>query len=173
VGDSLNQTLDDLNEVVSISSNLDLNIERLKINDYLDKTLDLIQVEIQKKEAEIKREIPSEMIVEFNPAYLESVLLNFLTNALRYSEPERPLKITIKGFQDNGCWVLSIKDNGIGIDLDLHGDKLFGLYKTFTRSATSRGVGLFITRNQINAMGGKVSVESKVGVGSTFKVYFK
>lgn len=173
VGDALNETLDDLSEVVSISANIDLNVEKLKINDYLDKTIDLIQVQIDKKGALIEREVPDEMIVDFNPAYLESVLLNFLTNALRYSEPERSLKITIRGVNVNGSWVLSITDNGIGIDLDQHGDKLFGLYKTFTRSASSRGVGLFITRNQINAMGGKVTVESTVGVGTTFKVYFK
>ncbi len=173
VGDALNETLDDLSEVVSISSNIDLNVEKLKINDYLDKTIDLIQVQIDKKGAVIEREVPDDMIVGFNSAYLESVLLNFLTNALRYSEPERPLKIIITGFKKNGAWVLSIADNGIGIDLKRHGDKLFGLYKTFTHSKSSRGVGLFITRNQINAMGGKISVESTVGVGTTFKVYFK
>ncbi len=173
VGDALNETLDDLSEVVSISSNIDLNVEKLKINDYLDKTIDLIQVQIDKKGAVIEREVPDDMIVGFNSAYLESVLLNFLTNALRYSEPERPLKIIITGIKKNGEWVLSIADNGIGIDLKRHGDKLFGLYKTFTHSKSSRGVGLFITRNQINAMGGKVSVESTVGVGTTFKVYFK
>lgn len=173
VGDALNETLDDLSEVVSISANIDLNVEKLKINDYLDKTIDLIQVQIDKKGAIIEREVPDDMIVEFNSAYLESVLLNFLTNALRYSEPERPLKIIITGIKKNGTWVLSITDNGIGIDLKRHGDKLFGLYKTFTHSKSSRGVGLFITRNQINAMGGKVSVESTVGVGTTFKVYFK
>ncbi len=173
VGEALNQTLDDLNEVVSISSNLDLNVQQLKINEYLDKTIDLIQVQINKKAAVIEREVPDEMVIEFNPAYLESILLNFLTNALRYREPERPLRISITGVQEKGKWVLIITDNGIGIDLERHGDKLFGLYKTFTRSATARGVGLFITKNQIIAMGGEVAVESKVGVGTTFKVYFK
>lgn len=173
VGDALNETLDDLNEVVSISANLDLNVQQLNINEYLDKTLDLIEVQIQEKAAVIERQVPDSMVVEFNPAYLESVLLNFLTNAIRYREQERPLRISITGVQENGSWVLMIKDNGIGIDLDRHADKLFGLYKTFTRSATARGVGLFITKNQINAMGGTVSVESEVGVGTTFKVFFK
>ncbi|HSM62404.1 MAG TPA: PAS domain-containing sensor histidine kinase, partial [Gillisia sp.] len=173
VGSELNHTLDDLNEVVSISTNLDLSIEPLQINAFLDKTIDLLHVQIERKEAIVKRNIPDEMIVDFNPSYLESVLLNFLTNAIRYRDPKRKLVISITGFREKKAWVLEIADNGIGIDLERYGDKIFGLYKTFTTVPNSRGVGLFITRNQINAMGGKVEVESKVGVGTTFKVYFR
>lgn len=173
VGSELNHTLDDLNEVVSIRTNLDLNMEPLQVNTFLDKIIELLEVQIKRKDAVIIRDVPDEMIVDFNPAYLESVLLNFITNALRFREPERKLEISIKGVQKKGAWVLLVKDNGVGIDLERHGDKLFGLYKTFTSTPKSRGVGLFITRNQINALGGEVEVESKVGVGTTFKVYFR
>ena len=113
------------------------------------------------------------MQVVFNASYMESILLNFLTNALRYSDPARKPVIDISGYKENGAWILEISDNGIGIDLDQYGDKVFGLYKTFTDRKDSRGVGLFITKNQINAMGGEVSVDSEPGVGTTFKVYFK
>lgn len=173
VGNALNLTLDDLNEVVSINTNLDLSIEPLHVNTFLDKTIDLLELQLSEKAAVINRNVPDEMIVEFNSAYLESVLLNFLTNAIRYREHKRQLEITIHGYQEGDAWVLEIGDNGVGIDLDRHGDKIFGLYKTFTPSPSSRGVGLFITRNQIEAMGGSVSVESEVGVGTVFKTYFK
>ncbi|TVZ26786.1 hypothetical protein JM83_1776 [Gillisia sp. Hel_I_86] len=173
VGNALNLTLDDLNEVVSIGTNLDLKVEPLNVNVFLDKTIELLEVQINRKAAIIRRDVPDEMVIDFNPAYLESVLLNFLTNALRFREPERKLEISIKGTRENGAWILFVKDNGIGIDMECHGDKLFGLYKTFTTAPNSRGIGLFITRNQINAMGGEIFVESKVGVGTTFKVCFK
>jgi len=173
VGTALDVTLDDLNEVVSINTRIDLNEEPLSINAFLDKTLELLHVKIEEQNAIILRDIPEDMIVDFNPAYMESVLLNFFTNALRYNDKERPLKITVTGIKKEGSWLLSIKDNGIGIDLKRHGDKIFGLYKTFTQTLNSRGVGLFITRNQIEAMGGSVEVESEVGVGSEFKIYFK
>ncbi len=173
VGCALNQTLDDLNEVVSISTKLDLNVEYLNINKFLDKTFDLLHVQIDNKQADIIRNIPEDMIVQFNPSYLESVLLNFVTNALRYSEKARDLKIWITGAKKKGQWTLTIRDNGIGIDLERHGDKIFGLYKTFTQTPNSRGVGLFITRNQIEAMGGSVEVKSEVGVGTEFKINFK
>ena len=173
VGAALNETLDDLNEVVSINTRIDLNVEQLNINRFLDKVFELLQVQIKEKNANIIREVPDDMIVQFNPSYLESVLLNFITNALRYSEKERALKIWISGVKKKGSWILVIKDNGIGIDLERHGDKMFGLYKTFTQIPNSRGIGLFITRNQIEAMGGRVEVESEVGVGTEFKINFK
>ncbi|WP_264527412.1 ATP-binding protein [Flavobacterium sp. N2550] len=69
--------------------------------------------------------------------------------------------------------VLEISDNGIGIDLKKYGDKLFGMYKTFHENPDSKGIGLFITKNQIDAMGGYVTVESEPNVGTTFKIYFK
>lgn len=68
---------------------------------------------------------------------------------------------------------MNVSDNGVGIDMERYGSSIFGLYKTFHGHEDSRGVGLYITKNQIETMGGKIEVESKPNVGSTFKVYFK
>ncbi|MCJ7758857.1 MAG: PAS domain S-box protein, partial [Gillisia sp.] len=173
VGVALDQTLFDLNEVVSVQANTDLIVEPLLVSDYLKITLDLLQVQIQKKKAIIRQEIPEEMLVNFNPAYMESVLLNFLSNALRYSDHQRTPEILISGTRENENWVLEISDNGIGIDMERHGEQLFGMYKSFTDSPNSRGMGLFITKNQMDAMGGRVTVESQVDIGTTFKLHFK
>jgi diguanylate cyclase len=173
VSDNLNQSLHDLNEVVSINNNLDINVESIRVSEYLGKTLEVLQLQIKKQSATIKNKVPAEMQVTFNASYMESILLNFLTNALRYSYRNRDPEIEINGYRENGSWCLEIIDNGIGIDLKKYGDKVFGLYKTFTDRKDSRGIGLFITKNQINAMGGKVTVNSIPGVGTTFKVFFK
>lgn len=172
VSGALNQTLHYLNEVVSIQSNLDLKRETLKVSLYLNRTLDLMEMEIRKKKARIVNRVPEEMLVTFNPAYMESILLNFISNALRYKHPDRDPEIKVSGYQTEGKWVLEITDNGIGIDLERHGEKLFGLHKTFTKMRDSRGVGLFITKNQVEAMGGSIDVKSKVGEGTSFKVIF-
>ena len=67
--------------------------------------------------------------------------------------------------------ILEISDNGIGIDLKKNGSKIFGMYKTFSNNPESKGIGLFITKNQIDAMGGKIVVESQPNEGTTFKIY--
>lgn len=172
VAGSLNQTLHHLNEVVSIQSNLDLKREPLKVKFYLNRTLDLMEMEIKKKNARLINEVPEEMVVTFNPAYMESILLNFISNALRYKHQDRDPVIRVTGYESKGKWVLEIADNGMGIDLERHGKKLFGLHKTFSKMSDSRGVGLFITKNQVEAMGGSIDVESKLGEGTSFKVIF-
>lgn len=172
VAGSLNQTLHHLNEVVSIQSNLDLKREPLKVKFYLNRTLDLMEMEIRKKNARIINEVPEDMIVRFNPAYMESILLNFISIALRYKHQDRDPVIRVVGYKSDSKWILEITDNGMGIDLERHGKKLFGLHKTFTKMSDSRGVGLFITKNQVEAMGGSIDVESKVGEGTSFKVLF-
>ncbi|WP_239106996.1 ATP-binding protein [Flavobacterium macrobrachii] len=68
---------------------------------------------------------------------------------------------------------LSIKDNGIGIDLKRNKEDLFGMYKTFNNNPDAKGLGLFLTKNQIDAMGGKIETESELGIGTNFIIYFK
>ncbi|WP_299154425.1 PAS domain S-box protein [uncultured Christiangramia sp.] len=173
VSGNLDQSLHDLNDVVSISTNMDISIQKINVRDMLENTLEILIPQINRKEARIRNKVPAEMEVSFNAAYMESVLLNFLTNALLYTDKSRTPEIIISGYLKNERWVLEVEDNGIGIDMDAYGDKIFGLYKTFSSRKDGRGVGLFITKNQVEAMGGSVDLESTPGEGTTFKVYFK
>lgn len=101
----------------------------------------------------IKNSISKDETLTYNPAYLESILLNFTTNAIKYSHPERTPEISYSIDTNENIKVLKISDNGLGINLERHGKKLFGMYKTFHNHKDSRGIGLFITKNQIEAMG--------------------
>jgi sensor histidine kinase regulating citrate/malate metabolism len=69
--------------------------------------------------------------------------------------------------------VLVISDNGVGIDLVKNADKIFGMYKTFSNNPESKGIGLFIAKNQIDAMDGNITVESQPNIGITFKIYIR
>ncbi|WP_437371467.1 sensor histidine kinase [Maribacter litoralis] len=108
--------------------------------------------------------------VNYNPIYLESIFLNLISNAIKYRSPDRVPKIFISSKQENEKTLLEFKDNGVGIDLKSHGHKLFGLNKVFHKHPEAKGIGLFITKAQILAMGGSITVESEVNVGSTFFV---
>jgi signal transduction histidine kinase len=164
--------MDNLNEVVSIQTDINPIIEDLNLNNYIQKTIEVLGNQIIKNNVLIHNNISDTATVSFNPAYLESVLLNFISNAIRYKHPQRRPEIILHFYTENKTKVLEIKDNGIGIDLKKNGKKLFGLYKTFTSNPESRGIGLFISKNQIDAMKGKIEVESTLNKGTTFKIHF-
>jgi len=115
--------------------------------------------------------IPEELMIDAIPVYLESILFNLISNAVKYADPDKESSIELNGgFTKEGWGWFSVTDNGLGIDLDKYGDKLFGMYKTFHDHEDSRGVGLFLIRNQIDTMDGNIHVESEPGKGSTFRV---
>ncbi|NUY79859.1 PAS domain-containing protein [Flavobacterium sp. MAH-1] len=173
VSASLNETMTNLNEVVNIQTNISLVSEKLNLRHYIESAVAVLSEQIALKGADISIDVPRWAEIVFNPAYLESILLNLISNAIRYSSTERQPKIHILWIENAEGKTLSVSDNGIGIDLDKYGDKLFGMYKTFSNNPDSRGIGLFITKNQIEAMGGSISVESEPHKGTTFTVRFK
>lgn len=171
VSNSLNETLFNLNEVVNIQTNIGLVIEKLNLKNYIDNTLVILAEKIKEKEPHIISNVGDDIEINYNPAYLESILLNIISNAIRYSHKDRKPKIFINYLKENNLKIIEISDNGIGIDLEKNGNKVFGMYKTFSDNPDSKGIGLFITKNQIEAMGGSITIESKPGIGTTFKIY--
>jgi signal transduction histidine kinase len=128
---------------------------------------------IKLKDIQVLNYVPNSVKILCIPAYLESIMLNLLTNAIKYSDPNKEAKIVFTTEPNDDFVILNVKDNGLGIDLEKHKDSIFGLYKTFHRNKDARGVGLYLTKNQIENMGGKIEVESTLNFGTTFKVYFK
>ena len=168
----LDDTLYDLNEVVSIQKNINLVTEPLPLYEYVERARQVLSEQIHLKKAAIHNYIPQDITVNYNPAYLESILLNLLSNALKYSHPDRTPIIEFKFLPDtDGTMMLCISDNGLGIDLVKNKDKIFGMYKTFHGNKDAKGLGLFITKNQVEAIGGALEVESEPNVGTTFKIH--
>ena len=127
----------------------------------------------QNAEATIYNEIDESLCIKGVPAYLDSIILNFLTNAIKYKSEKRAPVIELTSRVEDGFVVLKVKDNGLGIDMKKYGNKLFQMYKTFHKNEDSIGIGLFITKNHIESLGGKVIVTSEVDVGTEFSIYFK
>lgn len=173
VSSKLSDTINNLNEVISIQSNINKQRKKIKLNEYISKTLSILSGEIETHQIIIENKIYDNLEVLYNPAYLESILLNFLSNAIKYRSIDRIPRIILNCSwnKDHNSFILQIKDNGRGIDLEKHGKDLFGMYKTFHRNTDAKGIGLFITKNQVEAMGGKIEVESEVGIGTTFNIY--
>jgi len=169
---NLDETIVELNDVVKTSWELDKKRRRLDIEDVLNKILANIGQEIIDLEAQINIDLESMPSIYYPKVYLESILQNLVTNALKYRSPDRKPVVNIRTYKDGAAGCLTVEDNGLGIDLKRFGAKLFGLRKTFHTNEDARGVGLFITRAQVESMGGDIQVESVVDKGSVFKINF-
>jgi len=169
---SFDETIKNLNEIVKIQTNISKQKEQINLYQYVEKTTDLLRSEIKLHQVIVNNTIPKDLSILYNPAYMESILLNLLTNSIKYRHPDRTPEISIHCYSINDNLILEITDNGLGIDMDKHGQKIFGMYKTFHGNSDAKGIGLFITKNQIDAMGGKVEVISEVDKGSTFRIFF-
>ncbi|WP_417364232.1 PAS domain S-box protein [Galbibacter sp.] len=165
-------TIANLNEIIAINTNLNIKTEVVNIRHEINEAFTNISELTKSAFAEIEINVPEQVQINVVKAYLESILLNIFTNAIKYKSPKRYPKITIDYENTKGYSIITISDNGIGIDLKKHGHKLFGMYKTFHGNRDARGIGLFITKNQIEAMKGKIEVESNVDQGTKFKIYF-
>jgi len=91
---------------------------------------------------------------------------------IKYKSQDRTPEIYLESKIENGKTIFMVTDNGLGINMEKHGHKLFGLNKVFHHHPDAKGVGLYMTKIQIEAMGGSIAASSKVGEGSTFTVIF-
>lgn len=173
VSKGFSNTVDNLNEIVTAQNLVTKKPVTVNLHEYVERSLEILRLEIRSTEAIIRNNVRVDTELRINPAYCESIVLNLLSNTLKYRHPDRAPVVDVNATEQNGFIVLSVKDNGQGIDLDKHGKDLFGMYKTFHGNSDANGIGLFITNFQVQAMGGHIEVESKVNEGSIFKVFFR
>lgn len=171
--DNLLETLENLNEVVTLSTNTQAQKEKLNLASKIAEIQQNLSHITQNNKLQIINNVSKDINIEIVPAYLDSILMNFITNGVKYKHPDREPVLEFSTEKKGVYTLLNIQDNGIGIDLKKYGSKLFGMYKTFHTNKDARGIGLYITKNQVEAMHGKIEVESKVGEGTKFKVFFK
>lgn len=169
----LTNTLNELSKALSIKTDTAIEKSKLNFADFLNAMAVVCQTDIEHSKAVLQSNFTACPSILYPAMYLESILLNLLTNAIKYRHPERSPIITFETFENKQEGkVLKVSDNGLGIDMERHGKKMFGLHKTFHRNADARGVGLFITKAQIEAMGGSITVSSVPNEGTVFTIYF-
>ncbi|PQJ11935.1 hypothetical protein CJD36_009085 [Flavipsychrobacter stenotrophus] len=105
--------------------------------------------------------------------YLYSVFFNLISNSIKYQQPNIPPVIEIQTRRTNDKLEIIFRDNGMGIDMGRKGDQVFGLYKRFHTHVEGKGVGLFMVKTQVEALGGTISVSSQVNRGTQFVIQFK
>ncbi len=137
----------------------------------IQRVLELNRQLIEERQATVNLSVEEHLTVKAIPAYLDSIFHNLITNGIKYGLTRFSKEIDVSASQESGFVVISVRDYGTGIDLELYGHKLFKLGSRLHSTADGQGLGLYMTKNQIEALGGSIAVESKPSEGTTFTVH--
>ncbi len=165
--DALTNSLDTLMKIAEIKLNKAVPYDECDVAKIIDEIIVQQQSIIYATHAVIMRQLDV-AFVKYPKAYLENILYNFISNALKYSKHNVPPAITITTEVYDNTVRISIKDNGLGIDMEKYGSKIFKLNQVFHAGYDSKGVGLYITKSQVESLGGSIDVKSQPDVGSEF-----
>jgi PAS domain S-box-containing protein len=165
-------TLQELNEVLQIKQNKKIEKQTLEFDQVFANVRRMLVAKIVESNAEIVTDFSGAPSIDYPNIYLESILLNLLSNALKYHHPDRRPVIHLTTALVDGNVSLKVSDNGQGINMQRYGHHVFKLRKTFHKHPESRGIGLFMIKTQIDAMGGDISVSSVENEGTTFIINF-
>ncbi|WP_339923163.1 PAS domain S-box protein [uncultured Cyclobacterium sp.] len=168
----LTNTLDNLVGLLEIQEEGSKKIEIIEFDEVLGKTKEMLVSYIRESGAQIIADFSKAPKITYNRIFLESIFLNLIGNAINYRSSESAPVIKLETDISYNRIHFTISDNGLGIDLKKHGKDLFGLHKTFHENSEAKGIGLFLTKNHIEAMGGAIYARSEVGRGTTFTIKF-
>jgi signal transduction histidine kinase len=172
VSNQLDLIARDLNEIVEIKEHIVPETrESLSLKEELKEVLKNLERQIYATQAHIAIDFTKVSHIFTIQKYLNSILLHLLSNAIKYKHPDRTplIKLSDEIIDDFIC--LTVEDNGLGIDLKKNAAKIFGLHQRFHYHVGGRGIGLYLVKLQIEALAGRIEVESQPEKGSVFKVY--
>jgi PAS domain S-box-containing protein len=169
----LNDTFNELVETIQVKQDLEIKSVNVVLEERLRRTLEGLEMEIREANAKITIDCSETPELYFPLKYVDSIFHNLLSNALKYRSPERRLHIKVSTAFVGNSIVLAVSDNGLGIDLKRYKNDVFGIGQVFHGHTNAKGLGLYMTKSQVEVMGGKIEVESEVNKGSTFRVEFK
>lgn len=166
----LSETILHLNETIDLQFTSKKRKTEIKVKTEINNILATFKDQIETEKISIELNIDKDLVLNTIPSYFESIIANLISNAIKYKSSERKLIIEISAKKEKRKTGITIEDNGIGIDLTKYKDKIFGMYKTFHNNTDAIGLGLFMTKNKVNVLGGTINVESKINEGTVFKV---
>jgi len=169
----IDRVVKDLNLILEIKRGHGQELTLIDFHDTLRAIKISLDGEITKSNAIILEDFTKAFKVKSFRPYIDSIFLNLISNAIKYRRPHINPVINIRTEIRDDFVCLIFSDNGLGIDLILYEDKLFTLYKRFHDHVDGKGIGLYLVKTQVIALGGKLEVESEVNSGTTFFVYLK
>ncbi|WP_370087150.1 two-component regulator propeller domain-containing protein [Ekhidna sp.] len=173
--DRLNLTIRHINDLLNFENDRE-SLDRVPCNvkNTIENILSANDELIQEKQAQVVVNVSDDLNVFGAPTYLQSALNNLISNALHYGITDESKVVRISAEKQVDEVEIQIEDHGIGIDLQRFGDKLFSLGARFhQKKSQGDGLGMFISRNQIEGMEGEISISSLPGKGTTVHIHLK
>ncbi|MBX0331812.1 PAS domain S-box protein [Pontibacter sp. HSC-14F20] len=170
----LDDVISDLNKILAVrSANLQAAHEMVSLSEVAIEVVHSLQHLLNLSGGRVVLNLKEDDLLFANRAYIYSILHNLVSNAIKYKSAHCDLLIELNSVRIKNSLQLSIKDNGSGMDLEVVKPHLFQLYKRFHSGPDGKGIGLYLVKMQMNAIGGEIEVESKPEQGTTFTLYFK
>jgi two-component system, sensor histidine kinase LadS len=167
----LDEVIKDMNLILETQRHLEesysvVNLEEVYQLAYqkLSKEIETQQIKIETSFSQIKR-------VFAISHYIESIFYHLISNAIKFKSPKRPIEITIQSLKKDKEAGFCIQDNGLGMDMKVFGDKIFSLYQKYHLHREGKGIGLYLVKTQVEAMQGRIEVESQTEGGSMFTIW--
>ncbi len=170
---TLKKTLDSYLDSISSEPDTLPTVEHVNVADALNAVVESLKVTLMQRQGRIASDISPTRTIRFNRDYLESILLNLISNSIKYAKPDVALDIRIEMIQLEGVQQLIYSDNGIGFDMEAVRGRLFGFQQSFSENKDSKGIGLFLVQAYMHRFNGQVTLESSPGNGATFTLTFK
>lgn len=168
----LDDVIIDLNYILQVRREISERKENIKFQDLIDDIKTSINNIITKENVEIITDFSKIPGLFTLKSYMNSIFYNLILNSIKYRRADvKPvISITTSGTKNN--LALTFTDNGLGIDLETNGGKVFGLYKKFHAHIDGKGMGLYMVKTQTEILGGKIFIDSEVNSGTTFTIIF-
>lgn len=167
---SLQSIFEELVQATQIKMDATIKKKKIDLENITNKSIKKIRKKRSINEVNIYSDFEDVKNIYYSKKYIKNILVNLLSNAIKFSSPERIPTIHIKSYKRNNWICIDIEDNGLGIDLKRYKSDIFKLHKTFHNHPEAKGFGLFLTKIQIESLGGEISVKSNVNKGSIFTI---
>lgn len=170
---TLKGTLDSYLDSISTDPEHQPEIDMVDVESVLLTVEESMRATLRQRHGVIERDFSRGSSVLFNRGYMESILLNLISNSIKYAKPDEPLRIRVALHPGEGVHQIIYSDNGVGFDLEAVRGRLFGFQQSFHHHADSKGIGLYLVQTYMNRFGGHITLASEPGKGATFTLTFK
>jgi two-component system, sensor histidine kinase LadS len=169
----MDELLHDLNHILEIRKGKNLTFEMVSLQETMRQTLAHLEPQIEHAQAHVLIDIKEEHRIKSVRPYLQSIFAQLVENAVKFRSPDRPLQLRLSvQLGPDQVTQIAVKDNGLGIELfNEDPRRVFGLYRRMNTQFEGKGLGLFLVKTQVEALNGRIEVETKYGQGSEFRVY--